>query len=94
MFGLGPGTVRTADGTLLTSPSDWSLLPSGDAALTRRLKAAGDQWMVAEKRDRKLFSRDMRVPAKTNERIQADLQSPRSTESFAKRQEGDVKRRK
>lgn len=40
--GPTPNTVRTADGRILTAPEGWVLLPPGDAALTRRLKAAGD----------------------------------------------------
>jgi len=34
----------------------WVLLPPGDAALTRRVKAAGDHWVVAEKKGRKVFA--------------------------------------
>jgi hypothetical protein len=32
------------------------LLPPGDAALTRRVKAADDHWVVQEKKGRKVFS--------------------------------------
>ena len=45
-------TVRSADGKVLTAPEGWILLPPGDAALTRRVKAAGDHWVVAEKKGR------------------------------------------
>jgi hypothetical protein len=38
--GPTPNTVRTADGKVLTVPAGWVLLPPGDAALTRRVKAA------------------------------------------------------
>ncbi len=34
-------SVRTDEGQVLQAPSDWELLPPGDAALTRRVKAAG-----------------------------------------------------
>ena len=40
--GPTPSTVRAADGTVLTAPEGWSLLPPGDAGLTRRVKAAGE----------------------------------------------------
>jgi hypothetical protein len=50
-----PNTVRTADGKVLSVPDNWILLPPGDAALTRRVKAAGDHWVVAEKKGRKVF---------------------------------------
>ncbi|BBO31026.1 DUF2293 domain-containing protein [Lacipirellula parvula] len=91
--GPSPDTVRAPDGTLLTAPADWSLLPPGDAALTRRVKAAGDHWVVAEKRGRKMFSRGVWAPAATIARIQADLETERSTESFAKRKVADAQRR-
>ena len=44
-----PNTVRTADGQVLTVPEGWVLLPPGDPGLTRRVKAAGDHWVVQEK---------------------------------------------
>ncbi len=49
-FALGPtpNTVRTTDGKVLTPPEGWVLFPPGDAALTRRVKAAGDHWVVQE----------------------------------------------
>jgi hypothetical protein len=48
--GPTPNTVRAADGRVLTAPEGWALLPPGDAALTRRVKEAGDHWMVQEKK--------------------------------------------
>lgn len=91
--GPTPNTVKAADGKLLTVPTGWVLLPPGDAALTRRVKAAGDHWIVQEKKGRKVFSRGVWAPATTIERIQAELEAERSTESFAKRKEADAKRR-
>ena len=56
--GPTPNTVRTADGKVLTVPNGWVLLPLGDAALTRRVKAAGDHWVVQqEQKGWKVFSR-------------------------------------
>ena len=83
--GPTPNTVRTADGKLLTVPEGWTLLPPGDAALTRRVKAAGDHWVVAETKGRKVFSRGVWASAATIERIRADLDAERSTENFAKK---------
>jgi hypothetical protein len=40
--GPTPNTDLSADEKVLTAPDDWVLLPPGDAALTRRVKAAGD----------------------------------------------------
>ncbi len=91
--GPTPNTVRAADGRILTIPEGWILLPPGDAALTRRVKAAGDHWAVAEKKGRKVFSRGVWASAATVERIRAELDAERSTEGFAKKKEADARRR-
>src|SRR5438477_1867565 len=91
--GPTPNTVRAADGRVLTAPEAWVLLPPGDAALTRRVKAAGDHWVVAEKKGRKVFSRGVWASGETVDRIRAELEAERSTESFAKRKVADAKRR-
>ena len=71
--GPTPNTARSADGKVLTVPDGWVLLPPGDAALNRRVKAAGDHWVVAEKKGRKVFSRGIWTAKATVERIRADL---------------------
>ena len=86
-------TVRAADGLVRTVPNGWMLLPPGDAALTRRVKANGDHWIVAEKKGRKTFSLGIWAEAATIERIRADLIAERSTESFAKKKQADSRRR-
>ena len=91
--GPHPHTVRAPDGRVLTIPKDWALFPPGDAALTRRVKAAGDHFVVAEKKGRKLFSLGVWAPAATIEQIRADLEAERSTESYAKKQEAAARRR-
>ena len=63
--GPTPDTVRAADGRVLTAPEGWILLSPGDAALTRRVKAAGDHWIVQEKKGRKVFSRGVWAPGAT-----------------------------
>jgi hypothetical protein len=91
--GPTPNTVRSADGEILTAAQGWILLPPGDAALTRRVKAACDHWIVAEMKGRKVFSKGIWAPVSTIERIRADLEAERSTEGHAKRKEADAKRR-
>jgi hypothetical protein len=91
--GPSPNTVRAADGTVKTVPDGWILLLPGDAALTRRVKAAGDHWIVQEKKGRKVFSRGVWAPAATIERIRAGLEAERSTEGYAKKKEADARRR-
>lgn len=93
MPGPAPNTVKSASGEIFTVPASWVLLPPGDAALTRRVKAAGDHWVVAEKRGRKVFSRGIWAAATTIERIRAELEVERSTENFAKRTEANARRR-
>jgi hypothetical protein len=91
--GPTPNTVRSVDGKLRTAPKDWVLLPTGDAALTRRVKAAGDHWVVQEKKGRKIFSRGVWAPAATIEKIRAELEAERATEGYAKRKDADARRR-
>ena len=95
IFAPGPDdrTVRAADGTLREVPAGWSLLPPGDAALTRRVKKAGDHWVVQEKKGRKMFSRGVYAPTETIERIRTDLDTERATESYAKRKVASSRRR-
>ena len=91
--GPKPNTVRADSGAILTAPEGWILLPPGDAALTRRVKAAGDHWVVQEKKGRKIFSRGVWASAANIDRIRADLDAERSTESFVKKKEADARRR-
>jgi hypothetical protein len=91
--GPTPNTVRAADGTVLTVPDGWALLPPGDAALTRRVKEAGDHWAVQEKKGRKTFPRGVWAPAATIDRVRAELAAERSTARYARRKEADARRR-
>ncbi len=75
------------------APDGWILLPPGDAALTRRVKMAGEHWVVAEMKGRKVFSRGVWAPATTIARIRADLEAQRSTEGFGKKKEDAARRR-
>lgn len=90
--GPTPNTVA-ANGQILAVPVGWVLLPPGDAALTRPVKAAGDHWVVAEKRGRKVFSRGIWTAAATVERVRAELEIERSKKGFAKKREADARRR-
>ena len=95
VFSPGPtsDSVRAADGRLLTAPVGWTLFPPGDAALTRRVKAAGDHWVVQEKRGRKLFSRGVWAPSAVVDQIRAELAAERATEGYAKRKQSAVRSR-
>lgn len=95
IFGPGPNsnTVLSAAGEILSVPEGWALLPPGDAALTRRVKAAGEHWVVQEKKGRKVFSRGIWAPAATIERIRVELEAERSTDGYARRKAADARRR-
>ncbi len=91
--GSTPNTVRAADGSVLTAPEGWILLPPGDAALTRRVKEAGEHWVVQEKKGRKIFSRGVWASAATIKRIRAVLEVERSTEGYARKRQASARRR-
>ena len=91
--GTAPNTLRAEDGKILTVPEGWALLPPGDAGLTRRVKAAGDHWVVQEKRGRKTFTRGVWAPQATIDRIRVELEAERSTEGYIKKQKAASRRR-
>lgn len=86
-------TVRAADGQILHAPANWELLPPGDAALTRRVKAAGATWTIQQKKGRKVFSLGVWAPTDRIAAIRAELESERATDSYAKRRTADAARR-
>jgi hypothetical protein len=91
--GVAPDTVTKASGEVLKVPVGWELLPPGDALLTRRVKAAGEHWIVQEKRGRKVFSRGVWAAAATIAKLRIEVDAERGTESYAKRKVADAKRR-
>jgi hypothetical protein len=78
-------TFRAADGSLVTAPADWACLPPGDAALTRRVKAAGPCFTVVEKKGRKTFSHGLWAPAATIATHRAALVQERADPAYAVR---------
>jgi hypothetical protein len=86
-------SVRTAGGEVLLPPEGWVLLPPGDAALTRRVKAAGPAWTVQEKVGRKTFSRGVWAPRAVVEAVRAQVAGERATPAYARRRESDARRR-
>jgi hypothetical protein len=57
------------------------------------VKAAGDHWVVQEKKGRKIFSRGVWAPSETIARVEQALQAERSTLAYAKKRASDAKRR-
>ena len=74
-------------------PVGWVCVPPGDAALTRRIKAAGPSWSVQEKRGRKLFSQGTWADGATVERLRQELLEERASEAFARRATASKQRR-
>ncbi len=86
-------TVKTAEGRVLCVPPQWSLLPPGDAALSRRVKKEGGAWVVKEKKGRKMFSLGIWAPSDRIARLQAELASERKDPSYEKKLEAGRRRR-
>jgi hypothetical protein len=85
--------VKTAEGELLEVPATWSLLPPGDPALSRRVKAEGPCWCVKEKRGRKVFSRGIWAPRERIERIRAELVLERDEPDYQRKLDAGRQRR-
>jgi hypothetical protein len=85
--------VRDEAGVILAVPSGWVLLPPGDAALTRRVKAAGPVWTMQERRGRKLFSLGMYAPAERITQLRAALELEREEPAYARKLEQGRQRR-
>ena len=92
--GPSASTVRAPDGSVLSVPAGWTLVPPGDPALTRRLKAAGPTWTVQEQRGRKLFSRGILTPSANVEPIRLALVEERADPKYARRLAADAERRR
>jgi len=86
-------SVRTTAGAVLRPPEGWVLVPPGDAALTRRVQAAGPTWAVQEQRGRKIFSRGVWAPGDTVEAARAALAAERATPQYEKKRAADARRR-
>ncbi len=91
--GPRPNSVINEYDIIIAVPEGWSLLPPGDAGLTRRVKAAGEYWVVQEKKGRRIFSKGIWTAATTIEKTRLELETERSTESYSKRKESAAKRR-
>jgi hypothetical protein len=91
--GPGPRQVLDERGAVEAVPPDWSLLPPGDAALSRRIKQDGPSWTVIEVRGRKRFSRGIWAPAARIEALRAALAAERQDPSYQRKLEAGRRRR-
>ena len=74
-------------------PASWSLLPPGDAALSRRIKEDGPSWVVSEMKGRKRFSRGIWAPADRIAALRAKLVEERADPSYQRKLEAGRRRR-
>ena len=82
------------DGRFVDMPEGWEFVPSGDPALTRRLKAAAyDYWIVKRKVGRKEFGIGLCVPKGLAADIAEQLKAERETPEYQKKLEAGRKRR-
>ena len=73
-----PGYVINEHAVLEPVPAGWILLPPGDSALSRRIKADGPTWTMFELKGRKRFSRGIWAPAHRIEALRAELLDERA----------------
>lgn len=88
-----PGHVLTREGAVVAVPAGWALLPPGDAALSRRIKADGPSWTVIEVKGNKRFSRGIWAPAERIEALRAALVGERAEPAYARKLEAGRQRR-
>ncbi|MBE6356796.1 MAG: DUF2293 domain-containing protein [Lentisphaerae bacterium] len=75
------------DGKVVTVPEDWEFVPSGDAGLTRRLKARTECWSVVHKRKNRIESIGLWCDKNVVEQIRKDLEEERSNPVYLRKLE-------
>ena len=90
-----PGIGKySKDGGFVDMPEGWEFVPSGDPALTRRLKAAApDYWVVKRKVGRKEFGIGLCVPKGLAAGIAEQLKTEREMPGYQRKLEAGRKRR-
>ncbi|MBN2643116.1 MAG: DUF2293 domain-containing protein [Victivallales bacterium] len=80
------------EGQEVKPPQGWTFVSSGDAALTRRLKAAGEYWLLVHKRKNRIEALGLWTGADV-EAVRAMIEAERSTPTYRKKLEADRRRR-
>ena len=88
-----PGHVLNEHAVIERVPSDWVLLPPGDAALSRRVKEDGPSWTMIELKGRKRFSRGIWAPAARIAALQAELAAERTDPAYQRKLDAGRRRR-
>lgn len=88
-----PRHVIAADGAVLAVPDDWTLIPPGDAALSRRIKQDGPTWTVIEMNGRKRFSRGIWASTTRITALRNELATERADPAYHQKLEAGRARR-
>ncbi|MDP3481139.1 MAG: DUF2293 domain-containing protein [Desulfoprunum sp.] len=86
-------SVLSESGLVLVPPEHWSLLPPGDAALTRRVKEMGPVWLVQVKMGRRLISKGIWADSAHIASARMAIEDKRATPEYARKRETDLARR-
>jgi len=86
-------TIEDPQGRSAEVPAGWALLPPGDAAATRRVKAAGEYRLMSARRGRRRISLGVWAPPATIERVRADLEGERADPAYQRRLDAGRARR-
>lgn len=90
-----PGYVMSLQDGLLKIPEGWTLLPPGDATMSRRIKKAGPCWTMKKRKGSKWFSLGIWADAESIERIRLEVAAEKQDPAYKKRIEaGRVRREK
>ncbi|MFA6931336.1 MAG: DUF2293 domain-containing protein [Lentisphaeria bacterium] len=81
------------EGETVCPPVGWVLVPPGDPALTRRLKAGGDYWLMLQKRRNRTERMGIWCAAERIKPIQQILAKERSEPSYQRKLAAGRKRR-
>ena len=85
--------VFSENGERLDIPANWSCLPPGDAAVTRKLKLLGPTWTAQRKKGNKTFSDGVWAPTENIELAKKLTDEKRATPEHKKQLEASRRRR-
>jgi len=87
------GTLIGANGEKVVPPADWTFLPAGDAAITRKVKTKDIYWKVQTQIGRRIISKGIWAPAVTITQAQQEVETLRASESYQNKLAADRNRR-
>ncbi len=91
--GRTAGTILSETGEQVSPPEDWAFLPSGDAAITKSVKAKGPTWVVQVRKGRRNISKGIWAKKEDILSCQKEVEAKRATPEYHKRRQRDRARR-